>query len=119
MVVKLNMSKAYDRVEWDFLIAMMEKMGFCEVWRNWIKECLKSVSYAFNINGEVREYVVPSREIRQGGPLLPYLFLICFEGLSNLLKKAESNKRMNGLKLSRNGPSLTHAFFADDTLIFL
>ncbi|XP_027150159.1 uncharacterized protein LOC113750373 [Coffea eugenioides] len=118
MAVKLDMSKAYDRVEWKFLRDIMQKMGFSSRWIRWIMKCVESVCYSFNINGEVKEFVVPERGIRQGDPLSPYLFLLCSEGFSNLLDSAEENKQFTGLKISRNGPRLTHLFFADDSLIF-
>ena len=69
-------------------------------------------------NGEHRGFVTPKRGIRQGDPLSPYLFLLCSEGMSNLLKKAEESKKITGMKISRRGPSITHLFFADDSLIF-
>ena len=118
MAVKLDMSKAYDRVEWSFLEAIMTKMGFHCKWRNWIMECLRSVSYSFNINGKVKEYVIPRRGIRQGDPLSPYLFVLCSEGFSNLIRKAAANRKLSGMRISRHGPSITHLFFADDSLIF-
>ncbi|XP_071905812.1 uncharacterized protein [Coffea arabica] len=118
MAIKLDMAKAYDRVEWHCLLEMMEKMGFCSKWINWIHSCLKTVSYSFNCNGEVKGFVTPERGIRQGDPLSPYLFLICSEGFSNLLRRAEERKRIQGLKISRLGPVLTHLFFADDSIIF-
>ncbi|XP_027166037.1 uncharacterized protein LOC113766004 [Coffea eugenioides] len=118
MAVKLDMSKAYDRVEWGFLEAVMQKMGFNETWRSWIMSCISSVSYSFMINGEVKEYVIPQRGIRQGDPLSPYLFLLCSEGFTNLLQKAATDRRMEGMRISRQGPRLTHLFFVDDSLIF-
>ena len=95
----------------------MNKMGFCDKWVNWIMNCITNVSYSFSINGEPRELIQLGRELRQGDPLSPYLFLIYSEGFSNLLKRAEENKKMKGMKISRNGPSLTRLFFADDSLI--
>ena len=118
MAVKLDMSKAYDRVEWSFLEAIMTKMGFHCKWRNWIMECVRIVTYSFSINGDVKEYVIPGRGIRQGDPLSPYLFLLCSEGFSSLLRQAAGNKRISGMRICRQGPSLTHLFFADDSLIF-
>ncbi|XP_027156460.1 uncharacterized protein LOC113757300 [Coffea eugenioides] len=114
MAVKLDMSKAYDRVEWRFLDAVMNKIGFNDRWR----KCMSTVSYSFTINGETREYVSPQRGIRQGDPLSPYLFLLCSKGLSSLLHTATEEKRIRGLKLSRHSPTVSHLFFADDSLIF-
>ena len=112
------MSKTYDRVEWGYLKAIMLKLGFCDKWINWIMECITTTSFSFNINGEPKGYVIPSRGIRQGDPLSPYLFLLISEGFSNLLDQAERSKRLIGLKISRTGRSITHLLFADGSLVF-
>mgnify|MGYP004718178431 CR=1 FL=1 len=117
MTLKLDMSKAYDRVEWKFVGRMMLKMDFCPIFVRWIMNCMLSMTYSFNFNGERVGYVKPSRGIRQGDPLSPYLFLFCSEGLSNLMAKAIEDRQITGLKVSRNGPVLSHLFFADDSLI--
>lgn len=95
----------------------MGKMGFCKVWINWIMECISTVSYSVNINGEKKGYIKPTRGIRQGDPLSPYLFLICVEGFSSLLKLAKDRHKISGMKIAKEGPCLTHLFFADDSLI--
>ncbi|KAK3183660.1 hypothetical protein Dsin_030946 [Dipteronia sinensis] len=95
------MSKAYDRVEWRFLTRMTEKMGFSDIWFNKIHDCIYSVSFSFNLNREVCGSVKPSRGLRQGDPLSPYLFLVCAEGLSCLLHQAVANKTMIGFQCNK------------------
>ena len=85
MAMKLDMSKAYDRVEQKFLIKIIEKMGFCEKWVSLIFECISTVSYSILVNKEPKGDIRPSRGIRQGNPLSPYLFLLCSEGLNRML----------------------------------
>lgn len=82
MTIKLDMRKTYDKFEWDMIIAMMKKVGFNQKWRRWIKDCISSVSYRVLINGSLGNELIPSRGIRQGDPLSPFLFLLCIEGLS-------------------------------------
>ena len=100
------------------MVKMMNKRGFCQTWIKWILTCMSSVAYSFNINGERRGFVKPSRGLRQGDPLSPYLFLLVTEGFSNLLTKSMQGNRLTGLKVAHSCPALSHLFFADDTLIF-
>ena len=118
MALKLDMSKAYDRVEWSYLERIMRRMGFDDRWVALIMECISSVSYSILINGEPTRVIHPSRGIRQGDPLSPYLFLLCTEGLHSLLHQAETSGQIRGVSICRNGPRLTHLFFADDSLVF-
>lgn len=62
--------------------------------------------------------IVPTRGLRQGDPLSPYLFLICAEGLGALIKKAHEGNVIHGVSIARKAPLITHLFFADDSMIF-
>ena len=85
MAIKLDVSKAYDREEWEFLEKIMLRIGFPEQWVNLAMLTVPTASYSIIINGEPCGYISPSRGIKQRDPLSPYLFLFCAEGLSSLL----------------------------------
>jgi hypothetical protein len=85
MAVKLDISKAYDRVEWNFLEKVMRRLGFAEQWINLVMMCVRTANYAILLNGNPVERFYPTRGIRQGDPISPYLFLLCVEALSNLM----------------------------------
>lgn len=89
MAVKLDISKAYDQVEWGFLQRIMLKLSLDHRWVTMAMETITIASYVVLINGEPKGFISPSRGIKQGDLLLPYLFFLCAEGLSALLKKAE------------------------------
>uniref|UniRef100_A0A453K4I6 Uncharacterized protein n=1 Tax=Aegilops tauschii subsp. strangulata TaxID=200361 RepID=A0A453K4I6_AEGTS len=91
VAVKLDMSKAYDRVEWDFLEKMMVHMGFSSAWRG----------------------------LRQGDPLSPYLFILCAEAFSILLQHAELDHTIEGIQICPQAHRINHLFFADDSLIVM
>ena len=118
MAVKLDMSKAYDRVEWRFLEAVMRKMGFNERWIHLVMMCVSSAHYAILVNGEPRGHIFPTRGIRQGDPISPYLFLLCAEALSAMMTNANREGLLIGVSTSCGGPKISHLFFADDSLLF-
>lgn len=88
--IKLDMSKDYDWVEWYFLESAMKKMGFADRWFHLVMFCVSSVTYSILIDGELVGLIKPSKGIRQGDPISPYLFLSCAEVLSGLLRQLES-----------------------------
>ncbi|XP_026435106.1 uncharacterized protein LOC113332813 [Papaver somniferum] len=83
-----------------------------------IHQCISTLSYAVLVNGSPGETFSPSRGIRQGDCLSPYIFIICMEVLSQLLLKAEEQNVIQGFKFKKNSPSISHLFFADDCMLF-
>lgn len=81
--------------------------------------CITSASFSVILNGEPTGKIIPTRGLRQGDPLSPYLFLLCLEGLSLLINMATRTKVISGIQIARSAPKLTHLFFADDSLVFL
>ena len=118
MALKLDMNKAYDRVEWDFLEALLLKMGLSRKWVCLIIQCVSTVSYSLILNGEHMPPFRPQRGLRQGDPLSPYLFILLIDALSSLLTNAVEDRQIQGIKLSRSCPTLSHLLFADDSLFF-
>ena len=118
MAVKLDISKAYDWVDWNFLKGIMLKMGFDHRWVHLAMETVATASYSILINGEPKGFITQSRGIRQGDPLSPYLFLLCAEGLSTLLQKTVEDRVLTGILSSQHGVCISHLLFADDSLLF-
>jgi hypothetical protein len=110
--------KAYDRVEWDYLRGCLCKLGFAPEWIDTVMRCVTNVRYAVRVNGELTSPVIPSRGIRQGDPISPYLFLLCTEGLSSLLFQKENLGVLHGVRNGRSGPPISHLLFADDSIFF-
>lgn len=116
--LKLDMSKAYDRVSWVFLSRVLRAYGFPEHWVNMIWECISTVSYRVLVNGQTTAPFIPTCGLRQGDPLSPYLFLFCMDILSRMTSLAVDIRKFQGIRIRNQGPTISHLFFADDSMFF-
>ncbi|XP_026417308.1 uncharacterized protein LOC113312787 [Papaver somniferum] len=118
MALKLDLSKAFDRLEWSFILGMLKKLGFPEKFCKYIEQCIPTTKISILLNGSPTSAYNPTRGLRQGDPLSPYLFIIAMDYLSRLLVNDASNHAISGVKAARNAHAITHLLFADDILIF-
>ncbi|VVA18748.1 PREDICTED: reverse mRNAase [Prunus dulcis] len=116
--LKVDMNKAYDRVEWDFLEALLCKLGFRDHWVRLIMACVSSVSFSVLINGKPGPTFRPSRGLRQGDPLSPYLFLLVSDVFSKNLSKCISGGWIKGIKMAQRSPVLSTTSFLQMTPFF-
>lgn len=117
MALKLDMNKVYNCAEWAFLEKIIRKLGFNEKWVTLMMLCVSTISYTILINGAPNGYIHPTRGIRQGDPISPFMFLICSKGLHGLLTQLAVRGDIHGFSISRS-PTLTHLSFVNDSLLF-
>lgn len=118
MAIKLDMNKAYDRLEWGFVKEVLLCFGFAPTWVTMIMKLVTSVTYSYKVNGFSSATLSPNRGLRQGDPLSPYLFILAIDVLSLLINKSVVEGRLEGFCLARGAPTLTHLLFVDDALLF-
>ncbi|CAL9005467.1 unnamed protein product, partial [Prunus brigantina] len=115
---KIYLSKAYDRLSWHFVEYVLLELRLLAPLVKLIMNCVQSVRYHINVNGELTAPFSPIDGIRQGDPLSPYLFVLCIEKLSHVICDAVSKKKWRPVKSSQFGPVISHLFFADDLVLF-
>jgi exonuclease III len=121
VICKLDLEKAYDHVNWNFLLYMMKRCGFGERWRGWIEWCISSARFSILVNGTPEGFFNSSRGIRQGDPLSPLLFVLVMEALSRMVNATVEQGLLSGFGVGERVFSdlvVAHSLFADDTLIF-
>ena len=118
MAIKLDLQKAYDRVNWKFLTAFLLHFGFNETFPRWIMAFVSSVSFEVVVIGGKSECFKPGRGLRQGDPLSPYLFILGQEVLSRLIENELRLKNVAGIKTNISGPTISHVMYADDVVLF-
>ena len=118
MAIKVDLEKAYDRLKWHFIRDMLNMYNFPPNMISLIMSYISGSSISVLFNGGCLEPFLPTRGIRQGDPLSPYLFILCMELLGFLIEDMCANNLWNPLKASNFGPAFSHLFFADDLVLF-
>ena len=121
VICKLDIEKAYDSINWNFLLKVMEKMGFGTKWLRWVWWCISTAKFSVMVNGSPAGFFSSSKGLRQGDPLSPYLFVMGMEVLSVLIRRAMEGGFISGCKIQRNrgrAVHIAHLLFADDTIVF-
>ena len=117
LVLKLDLIKAYDWVDWGFIRLVLLQIGIPLHTTNWIMGCVVSANYAILVNGNPTPFFSASRGLRQGCPLSPLLFLLIVEGFSRLIKELTEHGEIVGIEVAAN-IFITHLLFVDDILLF-
>ena len=119
MALKIDMEKAYDKIDWNFIYDVMRKFGFSEKWITIIQQCLETCSLSILVNNQPGQEFNPSCGIRQGDPIAPFIFIIAMEFLTRKLTSISQQPSKNiGIQLTKNGMTIPMLSFADDTIIF-
>lgn len=118
MALKFDMTKTYDRIEWYFVSGTMEAMGFPSCMVGLIRCYIETTFYKILINGQPSMECMPERGLWQGDPISPYLFVLCADVLSGLLKMEGREASIHEVKIARKSLITTHLFFANDSLLF-
>lgn len=118
MAVKIDLEKAYDRLNWNFIKDTLEDIGLPPniIYLIWF--AISTPSMRLLWNGEALNSFSPQRGIRQGDPLSPYLFVLCLERLFQLIQVAVGEGAWKPIKMTRSCPMISHPAFADDLLLF-
>ena len=118
LALKIDISKAFDTLNWDFLINVLQGFGFNNIFCNWILAILNSAMISVSTNGTQQGYFSCKRGVRQGDPLSPLLFCLVEEALSMGISKLVEDGEVDLISSSRGSKVPSHCFYADDLMVF-
>lgn len=117
MLIKIDLEKVFDKLEWSFIYRTLLYFKYPSKMSKLIMSCITTTSTAVLVNGTRTNFFYPSREIRQGDPISPYIFILCMEMLSKYINHQVDIRKWDSINLGYNCPPLSHLFFADDLVL--
>jgi len=117
ITMKVDIRKAFDTLDWNFLLDVLRKFGFSQLFCNWILDILHSARLSILFNGNVIGYFPCNRGVRQGDPLSPLLFCLAEEVLSRALEMERISNSLQPMNYCRGMSFPTHILYADDVFI--
>lgn len=118
MLVKIDIKKAYDLVNREFVVQVLKQFGFHHHWIDWVYSCISSPRCLILVNGSPQGFFSTSRGIHQGDPLSPFLFIIMAEALGRMINQSRMEGQWRGINIANGMEAVTHTQFADGTLLF-
>ena len=119
MLLKLDVLKAFDMLEWPFLLSLLERISFGPKFRGFLQATQATASSAIRINGKLSNYFANRRLVRQGCPLSPLLFIIAMDALNQMLQKSLQDGSVKGVEIPPLLKSAFHSLYADDVAIIM
>ncbi|RVW14110.1 LINE-1 reverse transcriptase-like [Vitis vinifera] len=121
IICKLDIEKAYDSINWQFLLKVMQKLGFGSKWIGWMWNCISTVKYSVLSERGPSWVFLKHKRVEARDPLSPYLFIMGMEVLSVLITRAVEGGFIHDCRIWRGreqAVNITHLLFADDTIVF-
>ncbi|KAL0293105.1 UNVERIFIED_CONTAM: hypothetical protein Sradi_6957100 [Sesamum radiatum] len=116
--IKVDLQKAYDVVNWDYLLAVLRLFKFPNRFILWVEQCITTASFSISLNGNIHGFFSSTRGLRQGDPLSPYLFVLVMESLHLLIKSKTQTDDNFQFHWRCKELGIVNLCFADDLLLF-
>jgi hypothetical protein len=117
VLLKLDISRAFDSLSWAFLLEVLRRLGFPEVWIDWVAITIRSASTRVLVNGVPGRKICHARGLRQGDPLSPQLFVLMMEVVTCLIRSAETQGLLS--PIGNCTPEQRLSIYADDVVLFV
>jgi hypothetical protein len=118
LAIKVDIAKAFDTLQWPFLLRVLKAFGFNQIFCHWIHSILMSAKISISINGRQHGFFNCSRGVRQGDPLSPLLFCLAEEVISRSITKLVRDGKLSLIKGSKQMDVPSHILYADDIMLF-